>query len=166
MTGTRWPRDGEGRGSAGETGRVPDPTYAALLQQRVAHAERQSADLVTTVEAVRAARRLSVADDEHDPEGSTVSLDQAREVALLTRVEHTLAELRAAQCRLADDSYGRCQGCGQPIPAGRLRARPEARFCVPCSAPAGRRRHSGSGLGPAPDPGVRAPTAEKRPSGS
>ena len=146
---------------------MPVPTYAALLQQRVAHAEAQRAALVRTVEAVRGARRLTVSDDEHDPEGSTVSLDQAREVALLARVEHTLAELTAAQHRLADDTYGGCQRCGQPIPAGRLRARPEARFCVPCSAPAGRRAQvAGSRFEPAPVTGVRAPTAEKRPSGS
>ena len=52
------------------------------------------------------ARSLTFADDEHDPEGSTVSLDQARDVALLDRIERSMAELIAAQERLASGTYG------------------------------------------------------------
>jgi len=107
--------------------------YAELLQQRVDQAEAQRRALRDAIADMRTARSLTFADDEHDPEGSTVSLDQARDDALLTRTEHSLVELRAAQQRLAEGRYGRCERCGRAIPAERLLARPEARYCVPCS---------------------------------
>ena len=114
-------------------GTVPDDqTYADLLAARVAQARAQRAALVTAIEEMRVARSLTFADDEHDPEGSTVSLDQARDAALLERTERTLAELAAAQQRLATGAYGVCERCGRTIPGERLQARPEARRCVSC----------------------------------
>ena len=113
---------------------MTDPTYADLLQERVAQAQAQQIALTTAIENMRVARSLTFADDEHDPEGSTMSLDQARDAALLDRVERTLTELAAAQQRLASGTYGGCERCGREIPPERLVARPEARFCMACSA--------------------------------
>lgn len=110
-----------------------DPTYAAGLAERVAQARAQRAALVAAIEQMRVARSLTFADDEHDPEGSMVSLDQARDAALLKRTEQTLTELAAAQQRLAAGAYGVCERCGRAIARERLLARPEARLCVPCS---------------------------------
>ena len=73
-------------------------------------------------------------DDEHDPEGSTASMDQVRDTALLRTVRRTLAELAAARERLAAGTYGVCKSCGRPIAPERLEARPEARTCVACAA--------------------------------
>lgn len=113
---------------------APDPVVVELLRERVAQAEGQRAALQAAIEDMRIARSLTVADDEHDPEGSMVSLDQARDAALLDRTRQTLGELIAAQERLATDAYGLCERCGRAIPGDRLRARPEARFCVPCTS--------------------------------
>jgi DnaK suppressor protein len=112
---------------------------AALLRERMARAEEQRDSLRLAIDDMRTARRLTFADDEHDPEGSTVSLDQARDSALLTRTTSQLDELREALQRLDEGRYGNCASCGQPIPDERLRARPEARLCVPCSERAARR---------------------------
>jgi DnaK suppressor protein len=114
---------------------VPDPDsiYSDLLAERITQARRQVSALRTAIEQMRDARSLTFADDEHDPEGSTVSLDQARDTALLTSTERTLAELVAAQLRLASGTFGSCERCARPIPRERLLARPEARWCVPCS---------------------------------
>jgi DnaK suppressor protein len=117
-----------------------DPDYAALLDERVAQAQSQQTALATAVEDMRVARSLTFADDEHDPEGSMVSLDQARDTALLERTERTLTELLAAQQRLASGTYGVCELCGRDIPPERLLARPEARLCVPCSVGASAER--------------------------
>jgi RNA polymerase-binding transcription factor DksA len=110
-----------------------DPFYATLLQGRIDSLQKQREALRVAISEMRTARSLTFADDEHDPEGSTVSLDQARDAALLSRTERSLTELRAAQQRHSSGTFGRCQRCGQNIPAERLQARPEARFCVPCS---------------------------------
>jgi DnaK suppressor protein len=44
-----------------------------------------------------------------------------------------LAEIEAALGRLAEGRYGTCQSCGGPLGLQRIRAIPEARFCVGCS---------------------------------
>ena len=119
-----------------------DPPYADLLRERVAQARAQQAALTTAIEDMRVARSLTFADDEHDPDGSTVSLDQARDVALRQRIEQTLTELAAAQERLESGTYGRCERCGREIPPDRLLARPQARFCVACSARSAASRRS------------------------
>jgi DnaK suppressor protein len=107
--------------------------YADLLDERLASTRTLRAALTTAIEDMVTSRSLTFSDDEHDPDGSTVSLDQARDTALLRRTERTLSELVAARERLEAGRYGRCERCDQPIPHGRLLARPEARLCVPCS---------------------------------
>ncbi|HEY5979991.1 MAG TPA: TraR/DksA C4-type zinc finger protein [Microlunatus sp.] len=121
---------------------MPDPEspYADALARRVAQAETQRAALVAAVQETRAARRLMVADDEHDPDGSTASLDQARDVALLEQTERTLVDLAEAQRRLADGTYGVCDVCSQVIPRDRMLARPETRHCVGCAVAGVHRR--------------------------
>ncbi|WP_183340675.1 TraR/DksA family transcriptional regulator [Microlunatus antarcticus] len=111
---------------------------AALLAERTAAARAQEQALRAAIEATQDARSLTFTDDEHDPEGSTASLDQARDTALLVQVTRTLAELEAAQARLAAGTYGLCERCGRPIAEERLAARPEARFCITCAARPGR----------------------------
>ena len=43
--------------------------------------------------------------------------------------EH-LADIDAALAKVAAGTYGLCEVCGEPIPDGRLEARPTARTCV------------------------------------
>ena len=71
--------------------------WRALIEDRLAQAESQRRALRVAIEEMRDARRLTFTDDEHDPEGSTVSLDQARDSALLDRVEASIVELDAAR---------------------------------------------------------------------
>ncbi len=103
-----------------------------LLEDRMERARAQIARLNTEIREVTLARRDTPADDEHDPEGSTVTVEREQEAVLLGRAEDQLSGLEAALARLAAGTYGICERCGQPIPRGRLEARPEARFCVSC----------------------------------
>ena len=91
---------------------------------------RLSADHAGFVEA----SLNSNADDEHDPEGATIAFERSQVEALVRQLREHLAEIAAAQGRLADGSYGRCERCGAAIPDARLEARPAARTCVACAA--------------------------------
>ncbi len=55
---------------------------------------------------------------------------------LLARLEerdrHALAEIDAAEGRLATGTFGVCEACARPIPFPRLRALPMARLCIAC----------------------------------
>jgi len=53
---------------------------------------------------------------------------------LVTTSRQALADIASALRHMAEDRYGMCERCGEPIAIERLRARPEARFCVPCLA--------------------------------
>jgi RNA polymerase-binding transcription factor len=48
------------------------------------------------------------------------------------RDRHVLAEIDAAEARLATGTYGVCEMCACAIPFDRLRAIPTARLCVVC----------------------------------
>ncbi|MBO2459048.1 TraR/DksA family transcriptional regulator [Actinomadura violacea] len=65
--------------------------------------------------------------------GSGLSEHHRVEAALDALRRHRGA-VRAALDRLAAGTYGRCVGCGGPVPEGRLEARPDAARCVPCQA--------------------------------
>ena len=101
-------------------------------------AERLVADLRAELDGIIAAQEADPPDDEHDVEGSSVGFERARVTALLSSAEANLAELRAADERLAAGAYGRCEVCGAAIGEDRLAAMPTTRRCVSCATPAAR----------------------------
>ena len=101
-------------------------------------AERQLAlDRLATLtqdfDSVVAASLDTNADDEHDPEGTTIAFERSQIGALVTQVRRHVAEIDAARARLDDGSYGVCEGCGAAIGAARLEALPAARTCISCA---------------------------------
>jgi hypothetical protein len=68
-------------------------------------------------------------------EGSTSFLpdDGIPDGILAGKVALELAEVDAALGRIAAGRYGACISCGGPLGLQRLRAIPEARFCLGCS---------------------------------
>ncbi|TDU87851.1 TraR/DksA family transcriptional regulator [Kribbella voronezhensis] len=79
--------------------------------------EHERSSRLTQLEAIEDGAAL--ADEE---------LSKAQTVA----IRRVLAEIRAAEDRLIDGSYGVCQDCGTRIPVERLEILPYVRFCVNC----------------------------------
>ena len=104
---------------------------ARLLIERAA-AQRRLAALRSDFDGIVAASTDSNADDEHDPEGTTIAFERSQVAALAKQAETRLAEVEAALTRLDAGTYGVCVRCGTPIPVGRLEARPTAITCVTC----------------------------------
>ena len=86
------------------------------------------------LDGVRDARADATADDEHDPEGSTLSGDWSRISGMSADVRAQLAEVQRALDRLDAGTYGVCVTCGRSIPSARLMARPAADRCVACAS--------------------------------
>ena len=57
---------------------------------------------------------------------------QAMAQEQLRRNELRLKQVAVALQTYADDDYGWCKKCGEPVGYGRLKARPETVVCVPC----------------------------------
>jgi DnaK suppressor protein len=107
-------------------------TRAELLRLRVrAEAEAQALD--RDLHGLFEAARSSNADDEHDPEGSTIAYERAQLTAVLDATRRRLAELDEALFRIEAGTFGDCERCGRPIPPERLAVRPSARTCVACA---------------------------------
>ena len=108
--------------------------FAGLIDDRIEKTREQIIMLTDLIREVTLAAKDIPADDEHDPEGTTVSVERANEVAMLAAAETALIELLEARERLDANAYGICERCQTPIPAARLEIRPETRFCVTCAA--------------------------------
>ena len=106
------------------------PDRLELERQETA---QRLAILTDDFDEVVAASRDSNADDEHDPEGSTIAFERSQLGALADQARHHLAEIDAALARIAAGTYGLCERCGRTIPDERLQARPVARTCIGCS---------------------------------
>ncbi|MFG2138849.1 TraR/DksA family transcriptional regulator [Streptomyces sp. NPDC048650] len=110
----------------------------ASVRERLA-AERaetgaQIAALSRDFDQIVEANALVAVDDEHDPEGSSTAFERAHIAALLAQAHGRLVDLDRASERLERGDYGRCEGCGERIPAERLEVRPAAGMCVRCAA--------------------------------
>ncbi len=70
-----------------------------------------------------------------DPSARWVDYEAALE-PISEQVRRELADIDAALMRIASGSYGVCESCGGPMGLQRLRALPEARYCVGCSGDA------------------------------
>jgi RNA polymerase-binding transcription factor DksA len=111
-----------------------DPTeVAAALHERRRAALARLEGTGAERAAVVAASRETVADDEHDPEGSTIAYERRLLDALTHDMRERIAEVDAALDRLEQGTYGTCARCHRPIPPDRLRALPTAATCVACA---------------------------------
>lgn len=111
---------------------------AGLLDRRRHDDVAEAEHLAETLGTLLASRSESTADDEHDPEGPTLSSEWSRLQALRSDTAHDLAAVEAAGERLRLGTYGVCAHCGLPIGVDRLRARPTAELCIVCATAAER----------------------------
>jgi len=105
---------------------------ARLLAER-ADAQERAAEFDDQMSEVRHARSEASADDEHDPEGPTMTQEWSQRTAVLADVQSELAEIDHALARIADGTYGVCARCGKRITVARLDARPTATLCIDCA---------------------------------
>ncbi len=105
---------------------------SVLTELRATAAARADAAAAALAELVHD-RQGSNDDDEHDPEGVTLSSEWSRLSALSDAASAELQRVDEALQRLDAGTYGICATCGEPIPPARLEVRPFAAQCVPCA---------------------------------
>jgi DnaK suppressor protein len=75
---------------------------------------------------------VSVDVDEGFADSAHATAERSEIISWIEQLHGAHGEVVAALERLDDGSYGKCEGCGQPIPEERLEALPTARLCVTC----------------------------------
>ena len=70
--------------------------------------------------------------DQHPADSSDVTEQRARDFAIDQILEAEAEQIREAQKRKDEGSYGICEECGRKISKARLEARPEATLCIDC----------------------------------
>jgi len=107
--------------------------FRALLEHQRAAAAGAIAGLGASLADLRAARGDGTADDEHDPDGSTLSGEWSRVSGLEEDFVSSREAIDRALARIDDGGYGTCLRCDRPIGAPRLEARPAAEHCIDCA---------------------------------
>lgn len=108
--------------------------FERMLRDLLRAQQQDAETIAASLAAVRAARSDGTADDEHDPEGSTLTSDWSRIVGFARGSDARTEEILAALDRIGDGTYGTCTTCGQPVGDGRLDARPWAALCIECAS--------------------------------
>lgn len=91
-------------------------------------------------ELLDSVRKHDLADDgnersdghHHPAEAASDAEMREHDLRLQGRLKERMDQIELARRAIADGTYGRCLGCGEPIPDGRLKAKPDAQRCVPC----------------------------------
>lgn len=72
-------------------------------------------------------------DDEHDPDGVSLSSEWSRLEGLRQTQLDALAAIDEASARHERGEDSLCSACGRPIAPERLEARPQATTCIDCA---------------------------------
>ena len=104
-----------------------------LLQGRLDDLDREYGSAVAENQQLRLAEIGDAAgDDQADSGSKTAERDAATSLLKTLLDRRTQAEL--ALQRLADGTYGYCEGCQNPIPVARLEGFPTSTTCVSCKS--------------------------------
>ncbi len=107
------------------TGPVDEAATRALLEDKLAEMDAQMAEMTKPPsEAANISFGKRVGD------GTQMAIDRLSQVGVHDELRRTRADVERALAKLDEGSYGTCDVCGDPIPGGRLEARPWAVVCV------------------------------------
>ncbi|MGG7465474.1 TraR/DksA family transcriptional regulator [Plantibacter sp. YIM 135347] len=107
--------------------------FEAQLRRERDELHAQLSQFEHSLSEVRESRSDGVSDDEHDPEGPTMSTEWSRLSGLEREAHERLGAIDHALSRITGGGYGVCVDCGGPIGAARLQARPDTERCIDCA---------------------------------
>jgi DnaK suppressor protein len=102
--------------------------------------ETTTADLRVLLEQERDELRHRLAElggldyDANFADSSQVTAERGEAEALAAALGERLNEVDSALAKLAEGTYGTCEGCGKEIPLARLEAMPTAVSCIDCAS--------------------------------
>ncbi|HEX2052738.1 MAG TPA: TraR/DksA C4-type zinc finger protein [Actinomycetota bacterium] len=70
--------------------------------------------------------------DDNPAEAGTATFEREKHLSIANNVQDLLEKSSKALDKIAQGSYGICEGCGKPISPERLKALPHALLCIQC----------------------------------
>lgn len=67
-------------------------------------------------------------------DGTVEAISRLTEIGVGSSLESGLVRTEQALTKIDEETYGLCDGCGEPIAPARLRAMPDGVLCVACAA--------------------------------
>jgi RNA polymerase-binding transcription factor DksA len=107
-------------------------TARRRLADRRAVVRTRLSEIEARLNSVRSARS-EWTDEEHDPEGFTLTHEWSHAEGLRAEYQHESAELDRAEARVIAGTFGICERCSLPIPDEQLERSPARRECVACT---------------------------------
>ena len=105
---------------------MADQTIPASVR---ADLEAERGRLAAQIDNLEPGSADTVSDDNFADSGQ-VAAEQGENKLLAAQLRGELEEIERAMAKIEDGTYGRCETCGEAIPAPRLEAVPTARFCI------------------------------------
>ena len=112
-------------GSAGRAHPEGMEDPRTLLTAKLAEIDAQ----MTTM-AAPPAEQSSISFGKRVGDGTQMAVDRLAQVGVHEKLRITRTDVLRALAKLDDGTYGVCDACGKPIPAGRLEVHPWAVLCV------------------------------------
>ena len=109
-----------------------DDTPAAPPARWAEAADDAAVPIAVEVTSVDAAGPVAVEDTAVAGAGGENAAEEDLHRSAVDAVDGLLDEVERALARLDDGTYGRCEGCGEPIDDGRLAELPIVRTCGSC----------------------------------
>lgn len=97
----------------------------AVLQAKLAEIDATAAAMTAPPE-----QSANISFGKRVGDGTQMAVDRMAQVGVHDKLLRTRDDVVRALAKLDEGSYGRCDVCGEPIPAGRLEALPSAVLCV------------------------------------
>ncbi|MCO6452120.1 MAG: TraR/DksA C4-type zinc finger protein [Caldilineales bacterium] len=94
--------------------------------------EEEHEQLLTDLAYLQATEYQDIGASNHMADEATTAYDQASDLALRRKTEHRLQRVARALAKFESGTYGYCENCGEAIDFARLKALPDARFCMKC----------------------------------
>ena len=87
-------------------------------------------DAQMTTMAAPPAEQSNISFGKRVGDGTQMAVDRLAQVGVHEKLRITRADVLRALAKLDEGTYGVCDACGKPIPAGRLEVHPWAVLCV------------------------------------
>ena len=75
---------------------------------------------------------INVEDHEGFADSAQVTAERSQQITLVEQLRTRRSDILDALEKISAGTYGKCENCGQEIPAERLEAVPAATLCVAC----------------------------------